>query len=78
MINERLSLEQKVQEYGNELDKVMHFLGSHGALEEYTAINDRLSELKLRLEKATDYKNLLETYENKFAEANIEIEKQKL
>ncbi len=65
MINERLSLEQKAQEYGNELDKLMYFLGSHGALEEYTAINDRLSELKLRLEKATDYKNLLETYENK-------------
>lgn len=78
MINERLSLEQKAQEYGNELDKLMYFLGSHGALEEYTAINDRLSELKLRLEKATDYKNLLETYENKLAEANIEIEKQKL
>lgn len=78
MINEKMTLEQKVQEYGKELDKVMYFLGSHGALEEYTAINDRLSELKLRLEKAADYKNLLETYENKLAEANIEIEKQKL
>ena len=59
MINERLSLQQKVKKYGNELDKVMHFLGSHGALEEYTAINNRFSELKLTLEKATDYKKVI-------------------
>lgn len=78
MINEKMTLEQKAQEYGKELDKTMYFLGSHGALEEYTAINDRLSELKSRLEKAADYKNLLETYENKLAEANIDIEKQKI
>ncbi len=78
IINEKLVLLQKLQEYGNKLDEVMNFLGNHGALEEYTAINDTLSELKLRLEKATDYKNLLETYENKLAEANIQIEKQKL
>lgn len=78
MINEKISLDEKVQEYSNELDKLMYFLGSHGALEEYTAICDRLSELKLRLEKATDYKKLLETYENKIAEANIEIGKQKI
>ena len=78
MVSEKITLEQKVHKYGIELDKAMYFLGSHGALEEYTAINNSLSELKLRLEKAADYKKLLETYENKLAEANIEIEKQKI
>jgi len=53
-------------------------LGNHGALDEYTALTDKINELRLKLKKANDYKNLLETYKDKLAEANINMEQQKL
>lgn len=78
LYSEKQKLEDDIKKYGDELDKLMRFLGDHGALEEFAAINDKLSELRVKLEKASDYKNLLDTYENKLAQANIDIEKQKL
>lgn len=75
---QKLELESKIKEYSNELDSLLKFLGNHGALDEYTVLTDKLNELKLRLEKADDYKNLLETYKSKLVEANINMEQQKL
>jgi len=63
---------------GKELDQAMYFLGSHGALDEYKAINDKLNLLKMKLEKATEYKLLIENYDNKISECNIEFEKEKI
>lgn len=76
--SQKFDLESKIKEYSNELDSLLKFLGNHGALDEYTVLTDKLSELKLRLEKADDYKNLLETYKSKLVEANINMEQQKL
>lgn len=77
-LNEKKKLELEKDKLGKELDSLMCFLGTHGALDEYKAITERLNLLKRKLEKASEYKNLMENYENKIAEANIEFEKQKI
>ncbi|WP_251402058.1 DUF2326 domain-containing protein [Ureibacillus chungkukjangi] len=71
-------LQKDIIEKGIELDKKMKFLGGYGALEEYNALSDKLNTLRNKLEKVTDYKKLIETYDDKSAQANIDIEKQKL
>ncbi|MFQ7597088.1 DUF2326 domain-containing protein [uncultured Clostridium sp.] len=71
-------LEEQIKSYEIQLNKLIKFLGNHGALEEFAALNDKLSDLKLKLEKASDYKNLMETYEEKLANAKIINEQQKL
>lgn len=76
--SQKSDLESKVKGYSNELDSLLKFLGNHGALDEYTVLTDKLNELKSRLEKADNYKNLLETYKSKLVEANINMEQQKL
>lgn len=77
-LSEKKKLELEKSKLGKELDGLMCFLGSHGALDEYKAITERLNLLKRKLEKASEYKNLMENYENKIAEANIAFEKQKI
>lgn len=71
-------LQEEIIAKGIELDKKMKFLGGNGALEEYNALYDKLNTLRNKLEKVTDYKNLIETYDDRSAQANIDIEKQKL
>ncbi|MEG1254835.1 DUF2326 domain-containing protein [Clostridium sp.] len=78
LLNSKNDLEKNANKYAKELDRLIGFLGSHGALEEYTALSKEINELRLKLEKANDYKNILETYDDKLAEANINIEQQKL
>ena len=78
LLKEKAELEEQINSYEVELNKLIKFLGNHGALEEFTALNDKLSDLKLKLEKASDYKNLMETYEEKLANAKIINEQQKL
>ncbi|MGL5245723.1 MAG: hypothetical protein ACRC7R_11155, partial [Sarcina sp.] len=77
-IREKNDVEKNIKECGDKLDKLIKFLGNHGALEEYVALTDKLNDLRLRLEKANDYKKLMETYEEKLSNANISNEQQKL
>lgn len=71
-------LQKNIIKKGNELDNKLKFLGGHGALEEYNALYDKINALRNKLNKVTDYKNLIETYDDKFVELNIDMEKQKL
>ncbi|ADU32522.1 DUF2326 domain-containing protein [Evansella cellulosilytica] len=75
---EKEEIQERIIEKGNELDKKMKYLGGYGALEEYNALHDKLSSLRNNLEKVMDYKNLLETYDDRSAQAKIDIEQQKL
>ena len=77
-LKKKEKLEKQINLYNTELNKLIKFLGNHGALEEYTALNEKLSDLKVKLEKASEYKNLMETYEEKLANAKIVNEQQKL
>lgn len=77
-INKKLEIEEKINEYSKELDENLKFLGEHGALDEYVVLTEKLNDLKVKLQKAYDYKNIIETYEEKLANTNIEIEKNKL
>lgn len=67
-------LEEQIKSYEIQLNKLIKFLGSHGALEEFSALNDKLSDLKLKLEKASDYKNLMEIYEEKLASFSMIVD----
>lgn len=78
LLKRKVELEEQIELYEIKLDELVKFLGNHGALEEFSALNDKLSDLKLKLEKASDYKNLMETYEEKLANAKIINEQQKL
>ena len=78
LLKTKEGLEEQIKSYEIQLNKLIKFLGNHGALEEFAALNDKLSDLKLKLEKASDYKNLMETYEEKLANAKIINEQQKL
>lgn len=57
-------------------DKNMKLLGAYGALEEYNALNNKLSQYYSRLEKLNSYKELLENYRNEITNINIALEQQ--
>lgn len=57
-------------------DRNMKLLGAYGALEEYNALNNKLSQYYSRLEKLNSYKELLENYKNEITNINIALEQQ--
>ena len=57
-------INDEISALGNEMDQLYYYLGSHGALEEYQAINTQLSLLKQKRDKIDDYQDILKTYQN--------------
>lgn len=83
--SERKILEIKLEETQKELKKLeslenekLQYLNKHGALEEYTAINQQLSDNKLKLDKLKIYQNLIIEYSNKLSEIEIELKQQNI
>ncbi|MDP8240403.1 MAG: DUF2326 domain-containing protein [Candidatus Hatepunaea meridiana] len=54
-------------------DQLIQFLGSHRALDEFVALTNELNNLKSKAEKLQDYKDLLETYNNKTQQIKVEM-----
>jgi uncharacterized protein YydD (DUF2326 family) len=83
--SERKLLEVQLDENKKELKKLesledekLQYLNKHGALEEYTAINQQLADNKLKLDKLKTYQNLLIEYKNRLDEIDIELKRENI
>jgi len=54
-----------IQKHGREEDRKLQYLNTHGALEEYSALNVQLADFRLRLGSIQTYKKLLNEYKNR-------------
>lgn len=63
---------------GKREDELLQYLNTHGALEEFTALNNQLANMKTKLNKLKTYKEILQEYKNKLAEIKIEFEKENI
>lgn len=59
---------QEVAKIGAEMDRLFSYLSSHGALEEYAALNRQLSDFQLQLSHIREYQNLLKSFQAKISE----------
>jgi uncharacterized protein YydD (DUF2326 family) len=74
-------LNGEIEEKGIILNELLGYLDTHGALDEYTSLNKKLSDLKLRKKRLEEYHNILKSYKKKlrdiqteYAERNKEAE----
>lgn len=76
MDNNKKQLIQKnseLESIGKEMDQLLLYLNTHGALEEYTALNHRLTDYQLKLERLEEYQNILKSFQNKLIELKEEF-----
>lgn len=71
LFSEVETLEKKRKDAGDKLNEHLKFLGKHKALDEFVAVNTKLSDLNISLEKLKSYKGLLQEYQNKTDEIGI-------
>ena len=57
-------IDEHLAELGEEMDNLLSYLDSHGALEEYTGLTKRLSSLKDELDRIETYQKMLKAYYN--------------
>lgn len=57
--------EQELAKMGAEMDQLLEYLDTHGALEEYTALNKQLIDLKLQLNHIKEYQEMLKTFQSR-------------
>jgi hypothetical protein len=50
------------------MDQLLQYLNTHGALEEYTALNHQLTDYQLKLQRIEEYQNILKAFHNKLIE----------
>ncbi|MFZ2025770.1 MAG: DUF2326 domain-containing protein [Microgenomates group bacterium] len=87
LLEQKMKLEAELKQllekrgvYAKKLNSNLEFLDTHGALEEYAAVTNKLTELRIQYEKLTSYKNLIKEYKNKvedlkslqFGQSNID------
>ncbi len=75
LIEEKKSFDQKladvegiIKRLGKLEDGKLYLLKSTGSLEEYAKLNEQFSQLQIKYNKLTDYKELLNTYNSKIDE----------
>ena len=78
LLSEVKKLEKRRKETGDQLDERLKFLGKHKALDEFVAINTKLSDLNISLEKLKSYKGLLQEYQNKTDEIGISFSEENI
>ncbi len=65
-------IDEKLLSLGNEMDELLQYLNTHGALEEYLTLNNQLETLKSKLDKIQEYQKILKMYHD--ATLNIKEE----
>lgn len=72
LIDEKKKFEQQlsdiegiIRKLGKQENEKLYLLKSTGSLEEYSKLNEQFSQLKIKFNKLTDYKELLNTYNSK-------------
>lgn len=80
LINERLknqqklkSIEDEISNTGLALDKVLSYLDTHGALDDYSSINKKLNDMKVKLERLNEYQKILKTYKKKLKDVQSDL-----
>lgn len=58
-------IETSIETVGKELDKILGYLNTHGALEDYNALNKKLNDMQIKLERLNEYQEILRTYKKK-------------
>lgn len=67
-----------IKKVGKKVDEKLKLLDTHGTLDEYTSLTKELSSFEVKLSKLTDYKNLLEKYNEKIEELKIDLGKENI
>ena len=65
------SLQKKIEileKLGSQMDQLLVYLDTHGALEEYSALNQQLIDLQVRLNHIQEYQNMLRAFQKKLNE----------
>lgn len=67
------TIEESIMRLGKQRDQKLQYLNGKGALDEYTALNNQLSDLKIKLEKLQTHQNLINEYKNKLENIRIDL-----
>lgn len=58
---------------GSKMDQLLQYLNTHGALEEYTALNQKLADLQVQLSHIKEYQNMLKTFQSRLNELKNQL-----
>ena len=67
------AINAELKEDGEEMDRLLSYLQTHRALDEYASIANRISDLKDKQSKINDFNKLLKSYQSKKLELDKEI-----
>lgn len=67
------SINNAIENKGNKLDELLGYLNSHGALDEYTSINTKLGDLKIRRKRLEEHQNIIKSYKKKLREIQTDL-----
>ena len=59
--------QEEIQSLGSEMDQLLNYLNTHGALEEYTALNKQLSDLQSKLNHIKKYQEMLKSFQSRLS-----------
>ncbi|MEI3166819.1 MAG: hypothetical protein V8S58_01660 [Lachnospiraceae bacterium] len=57
-------IDEKIDTLGRRMDKLLDFLNTHGALEEYVALTKQLTTMQNELNRIHEYQRFLKTYKD--------------
>lgn len=69
-------IETSIETVGKELDKILGYLNTHGALEDYNALNKKLNDMQIKLERLNEYQEILRTYKKKLKDVRSDFNTQ--
>ena len=70
LLGQLQNLDEEIAEVGQLENQKLQYLDTHGALDEFVALNKQLSEYNNNLEKIQEYQKLISEYENQLRELN--------
>lgn len=66
-------LESQISQIKKQYDNLIKYLGEHGALEEYTSLNQKLSDYKIELDKLKMYKQAITKFKNNLSQIEMDF-----
>jgi uncharacterized protein YydD (DUF2326 family) len=75
---ERSKIDQEMILLGKQKNQRMQYLGTHGAFEEYDALRSKLADLKVKLKKLQEYKELSDAHKARLSEVKLQLQKENL
>lgn len=66
-------IDSQIGELGLQMDELLNFLNTHGALEEYVALTKQLTSLQNELNRIEEYQKILKTYKDTILDIKTEF-----